>query len=213
MMTQWACHRPRKSTYYHHSATHEAMDITIKHLMHTSDTHSVGVIVLSPLALHNAVGGTDNGLGLTRKRANGHDSTFASRHLPVQTGPHTRTSASPPTASSAHQTATVQAVIVRSPLDAHGAVGGTDDGLGPTPKSDNEPMGTPPPSLKAPTTDPLAPDKAMGSKSAGLNADADAQDERVDMMPPWLAVILRSPQAPDEAVGSTTAGPNSDNDS
>ncbi|KAI5253869.1 Fyve And Coiled-Coil Domain-Containing Protein 1 [Manis pentadactyla] len=110
--------------------------------------------------------------------------------------PHTRTWASPPTASCAPETPTTQTDIVRSSLDPNGAVRGTDDGLGPTPNTEDEPMCTPPPSGKAPTTDTPAPDKAMGNKSAGLKADTDAQDEPVDMTPSWLAMIFRSPPAP-----------------
>ncbi|KAI5157703.1 A-Kinase Anchor Protein 13 [Manis pentadactyla] len=40
---------------------------------------------------------------------------------------------------------TAQAVNVWSPMDPQDAVGGTDDGLGSTPKSDDDQMGTPQP--------------------------------------------------------------------
>ncbi|KAI5261715.1 Dedicator Of Cytokinesis Protein 3 [Manis pentadactyla] len=92
-------------------------------------------------------------------------------------------------------TPTARAVIVLSPLDPQDAVGGTDDGLSPTPKSDDDPMG-----------------KAVSSTSTGLKADADTEDEPMDTMPPWLAVIFRSPLGPTQAVGSTSAGPKADSD-
>ncbi|KAI5187072.1 Centriolin [Manis pentadactyla] len=79
------------------------------------------------------------------RRANGHDTTVASCHLPVPSGTHNKPWASPRPASCAPQTPTAQSVNVCYPMDPQDAVGGKDDGLGPTPKSDDELMGTPQP--------------------------------------------------------------------
>ncbi|KAI5932307.1 Triple functional domain protein [Manis javanica] len=96
------------------------------------------------------------------------------------------------------------AVIVRSPLDPHDAVGGTDGpGLGPTPKSDDDPARTPPPSGAAPTSCPRPQTRPWAVQAPAFRPAADAQGEPMDTAPPRLAVILRSvPQAPHEAVGA-----------
>jgi len=127
---------------------------------------------------------------------------------PSRVSQQTRPWAAPPPASCAPQTTTARAVVVWSPLAPYDAVGGTDDGLGPTRKSASDPMGTPPPSGKAPTTAPPAPGKAQGSTSARPKADADAQDEPMGHDTPLDGRHLPAPPppAPHEAVGSGTAG-------
>ncbi|KAI5146546.1 Alanyl-Trna Editing Protein Aarsd1 [Manis pentadactyla] len=104
---------------------HGAMRSTTAGLLCTSDNHRAGVRRLSsPGPLRCS--------GRHRRRP---------RPYPM----HNKPWASPPLASCASQTPTAQAVNVWSPMDPQDDVGGTDDGLGPTPKSDDDPMGTPQP--------------------------------------------------------------------
>ena len=111
------------------------------------------VVIRSPRAPHDAVGGTGDGLGPTRR--SGWDPTGtpppSGKAHTSPPGPPTRPWAAPPWASCSPQTPTALAVIVRSSLAPNDAVGGTAHGLGPSPNSDSDPVDVPQPSPTAPT--------------------------------------------------------------
>lgn len=94
----------------------------------------------------------------------------------------------------APQTHTAQVVIIQSHLEPYNAVGGTDNGLGPTRKSDEDPMGMTPPSGKTPTS---APGPQMIPWAAPPPASCTLQT------PTAWAVIVWSPVNPYDAMGGT----------
>ncbi|KAI5171260.1 Dual Oxidase 2 [Manis pentadactyla] len=200
-------------------ATHGPVGSTTAGLLCTQTPTTHPVIIWSPLDPYDAMECTDDGLGLTQMRkeppTNNKTTPLRRKHKQrtrrdlesYPTGPERGVITAAAAAAAADGGCPTGSLLI-----AIKAVGGKDNGLGPTPNSDDEPTGMPPPSGKAPTPEYPAPDKAMGNKSAVLKADADAQDEPVDTTPPWLAMTLRSPPAPHKAVGSTTSGSKADND-
>ncbi|KAI5164411.1 Toll-Like Receptor 3 [Manis pentadactyla] len=120
--------------------------------------------------------------------------------------------AAPPPASCAPQKTTTRAVVVWSSLAPYDAVGGTDDGISPNCKADDDLMGLPlprdtaPPSMAVIFHLPPAPHEAVGSSTFGPRAGNDTQDEPMDTTPPSMAVIFRWTPAPHGAMRSTTAG-------
>ncbi|KAI5170510.1 Toll-Like Receptor 3 [Manis pentadactyla] len=102
-----------------------------------------------------------------------------------------------PPASCVPQKTTARAVVVWSSLAPYDAVGGTDDGISPNCKADDDLKGPPP---------PQALHEAVDSSTFGPSAGNDTQDEPMDTTLSSMAIIFRWTLAPHGAMHSTTAG-------
>ncbi|KAI5137376.1 Symplekin [Manis pentadactyla] len=81
--------------------------------------------------------------------------------------------AAPPPASCAPQKTTARAVVVLSSLAPYDAVGGTDDGIGPNCKADDDLKGPPP------------PQDAVGGTDDGLDPTPKSDDDQMGTPQPW----------------------------
>ncbi|KAI5209172.1 Zinc Finger Protein Zfpm2 [Manis pentadactyla] len=113
--------------------------------------------------------------------------------------------AAPPPASCAPQKTTARAVVVLSSLAPYDAVGGTDDGIGPNCKADDDLKGPPPPQGKGTTPALRRQTRHRAAQALAQRLTLTLKTSRCDTTHPSMAIIFRSTPAPHEAVGSSTA--------